>query len=501
MDLKVLEQQPGESAAKYKTRMQKIEKELIRLSDKTRFNKIAEFVGMPKQKEFWRQGSRFRERMFSAGNQLGKTEGAAAEIVYHVTGDYPDDWDGKRFDGPVKVWVCGVTAILLRDGPQKKLFGNPAMKSDLGSGLIPKAAIVGQPTASRSATDAYDTAIVKHKAGGHSVLIFKSYEQGREKFQSDSVDIIWCDEEPDEDIYSECLTRTNATQGITMVTFTPLKGRTALYMRFTDENKGDRGFVNMTIEDAAALPAYDTAEKRRAIIDAYPAHERDARARGVPMMGEGRIFIYDETALAEPQIQYVPPHFYKWWAIDFGIAINHKFAAALLMWDKDYDIIHLHHAFKIADKLPLHHAVQMKQIAANLPVVWPHDGGNREKGSGEELQALYKKQGLLMMPEHATFETGGYSTEAGILDMDDRMKTGRFKVANHLTEFFEEYRMYHRKDGLIVRTNDDILSAVRIGIMMKRAGKAVMMGNKKPNRNNGEVRVADGAELSGRDLF
>jgi phage terminase large subunit-like protein len=35
---------------------------------------------------------------------------------------------------------------------------------------------------------------------------------------------VWFDEEPPPDIYSEGLTRTNATGGITMITFTPLLG-------------------------------------------------------------------------------------------------------------------------------------------------------------------------------------------------------------------------------------------------------------------------------------
>ena len=40
------------------------------------------------------------------------------------------------------------------------------------------------------------------------------------------------DEEPPLDIYSEGLTRTNATGGITIVTFTPLVGMSDVVLRF-----------------------------------------------------------------------------------------------------------------------------------------------------------------------------------------------------------------------------------------------------------------------------
>jgi hypothetical protein len=67
--------------------------------------------------------------------------------------------------------------------------------------------------------------------------------------------------------------------------------------------------------------------------------------------------------------------------------------------------------------------------------------------------------------------TGGYGVEAGITDLLSRMQTGRFKVFKHLNDWFQEYRMYHRKDGLIVKQHDDLMSATRIGVMMLRFAK------------------------------
>jgi hypothetical protein len=73
-----------------------------------------------------------------------------------------------------------------------------------------------------------------------------------------------------------------------------------------------------------------------------------------------------------------------------------------------------------------------------------------------------------MMPNRATFEDGSNGLEAGVAEMHDRMQTGRLKVFEHLAEWFEEFNTYHRKDGLIVKEADDLLSATRYAMMMRR---------------------------------
>ena len=496
-------------AKERKVYLQKLEQELKALDERRRWRRIDFFEPYLKQQEFFDLGSAKRERLLSAGNQLGKSEAGAVEMSYHLTGLYPDDWMGRRFTRAIKAWAAGEGGLVVRDVQQKKLFGEPGLPDAYGTGYVPKATIIGKPSMARGVTDAFDTVHVQHhdadgKPDGISVLKFKSYEQGRLKFQGDTVDVIWLDEEPDMEIYTEALTRTNAVGGMVFVTFTPLKGKTPLYIRFTSDNDGTRGFVNITIDDAAALPMYNTAEKRQAIINSYPVHEREARSRGVPLQGSGRIFITPESSLFEapiPIIQ-VPVHWTKLWSIDFGIAEDHKFAAALIAWDKDTDILHILHAFKMAGGTPLQHAVPMKLIGVNVPVAYPHDGGNREKGSGETLASLYKKQALKMCDSHATFEDGGYSTEAGVLEMSERIDTGRLKVNQLLAEWFEEYRDYHRKDGLIVKKNDDLMSATRIGVMARRYGRPVVLGGKAPVRASGpNTGIARDVDLSGADLF
>ena len=464
-------------------RKEKIIKALEEQARAKRENKLRSFAPYPKQREFFALGATKRERLFSAGNQIQeKSEAGAVEMTYHLTGNYPDDWAGRRFDHPVKAWAAGEGGLVVRDVQQRKLCGEPGLVEAFGTGFIPLSAFVGKPSMGHGVTDAYDTIHVRHKSGGTSVLKFKSYEQGRSKFQADTVDVIWLDEEPDMDIYTEMLTRTNDTGGMVYVTFTPLKGKTALYIRFTDDRTPDRGFVNMTIRDKP-MPE----ERRQQIIDSYPAYERAARVNGAPMQGSGRVFLTPEEHIAEPTIKFVPVEWQKLWSIDFGI--NHPFAAVLTAWDKDTDTIHVLHAFRIADQTPLQHAVQIKRIGILVPVAWPHDGTQRERGSGESLSKLYKAQGLRMCDQHATFPEGGYSTEAGILEMDERFKTGQLRVARHLAEWFEEYRDYHRKDGLIVKERDDIMSATRIGIMARAASARPGLAGQQRSRHRGVGRA------------
>jgi phage terminase large subunit-like protein len=66
-------------------------------------------------------------------------------------------------------------------------------------------------------------------------LLFKAYEQGRAKWQADTLNGVWFDEEPPLDIYTEGLTRTNATWGLVMLTFTPLKGMSDVVQMFLSD--------------------------------------------------------------------------------------------------------------------------------------------------------------------------------------------------------------------------------------------------------------------------
>ncbi len=217
----------------------------------------------------------------------------------------------------------------------------------------------------------------------------------------------------------------------------------------------------MTIDDVDHISPEDKAT----IAASYKGYEREARMYGIPTLGSGRVFPIAESRIVCDPIP-IPQHWAQIIGIDFGY--DHPFAAAKLAWDKDDDIIYVTNTYRSSEETPVIHAASVKPWGAEIPVAWPHDGLQHDKGSGERLAGLYKEQGLNTLLDHATYEEGGYGVEAGVLDMLDRMKTDRWKVFRHLNDWLEEFRLYHRKDGKIVKVKDDLISASRYALMMKR---------------------------------
>lgn len=426
-----------------------------------RNNQLQYYKPYGKQAEFHALGATKRERMLAAGNQLGKTFSAASEVAIHLTGRYPADWLGKRFDR-ANHWLAGSeSGELTRRGVQRLLLGKDP-KMEAGTGQIPADSIIGI-TWSRHVNELVDTVKIRHATGGTSTISLKSYDQGRGKWQADTVDGIWFDEEPPEDIYFEGITRTNVTFGPVMVTCTLLKGMTAIAARFWKQQDEfpDVGLVVMTIHDVG----HYTEDERAQIIASYPAHEREARTMGTPSLGSGRIFpVTEESIKVEPFA--IPDHWVQISGMDFGY--DHPFGAARLAWDRDADVIYVTATYRQREATPVIHAAALRPWGDWMPWAWPHDGLQHDKGSGEELAAQYRKQQLNLLPERATFEDGGNGVEVGVLEMLDRMLTGRLKVFSHLADWFDEFRMYHRENGKIVKLMDDVLSATRYAMMMIR---------------------------------
>ena len=436
-------------------------------------NRLAEYKPYPKQREFHNSGAdpRVRERLLVAGNQLGKTWSSAFETAMHLTGIYPDWWEGKRYDKPIAGWAASETGQGTRDTVQRLLLGKPG---EWGTGSIPKAQLIDVKRASGGTPDCVDSITVKHVNGGISRLTFKTYDQGRLRWQGETLDFVWFDEEPPMDIYTEGLTRTNATGGIVWLTFTPLQGMSDVVKRFLMDRQAGTCVTTMTIDDAE----HYTPEQRAAIIASYPAHERDARSKGIPTLGSGKIFPVEESTIKESAFS-IPEHWPRVCGMDFGW--DHPTAAAWIAWDRDTDTVHVYDVYRVSEATPVVHAAAIKSKGDWIPVVWPHDGLQHDKGSGEALATQYRNLGVKMHHEKVSHAPdikagqqegqGGNGVEAGLMDMLDRMQTGRFKVAEHLGDFWEEIRLYHRKDGKVVKLNDDVLSAVRYGCMMLRHAK------------------------------
>jgi phage terminase large subunit-like protein len=432
--------------------------------------KIDAYRPYRKQQEFHALGKTMRERLLRAGNQNGKSFCVGAEASYHLTGQYPkagdpgfpDGWQGRVFDHPTVVWASGETAEATRDNPQRVLLGLPG---ETGTGSVP-AAELGEYGMASGTADLYDYIKVKHYTNGvfdgWSMLRLKYYAQGRRKWQGPPVDFVWFDEEPPEDIYDEGLARTIATGGMAAMSFTPLQGMSSVVLRFLGTDcTPDRADVNMTIEDAEHI----SPEERAKIIASFPAHEREARAKGIPTLGSGLIFpIVEDSIIVEP---FKIPDFWKHIAgIDFGW--DHPTGAAKLAYDADNDVVYVTADYQASELTPVLHAAALKPWGDWFPWAWPHDGLQHDKGSGEQIAEGYRKNGLNMYHERATWDDGSNGVEAGVQDMLERMQTGRWKVFSTCQDWLAERRLYHRKNGQIVKLRDDVISASRYAYMMLR---------------------------------
>jgi Terminase RNaseH-like domain/Terminase large subunit, T4likevirus-type, N-terminal len=222
-----------------------------------------------------------------------------------------------------------------------------------------------------------------------------------------------------------------------------------------------RHVTTMTIFDVD----HYTDEERARIIESYPEDVREARAYGIPTLGEGRVFPVAEERIKVAAFP-IPRHWPQIGGLDIGW--DHPTAATRLAWDRDDDIVYVTAAYRRSKEVPVIHAAALKPWGAWMPWAWPADALQTGKGDGKVIKDLYVEAGLKMLPEHATHAEGGVSVEAGNMELLERMQTGRLKVFEHLGDWFEEFRLYHRKNGKVVDERDDLMASTRYGHMMLR---------------------------------
>jgi len=73
----------------------------------------------------------------------------------HMTGRYPEWWQGRRFDRPVAGWICGRSGERRARTPLQRVL-TPAAPARSASGAIPKDSIEGL-VAARGVSGLYDT--------------------------------------------------------------------------------------------------------------------------------------------------------------------------------------------------------------------------------------------------------------------------------------------------------------------------------------------------------
>lgn len=403
-----------------------------------------------KHLSFFEKGKSFRERAFIAANRVGKTEsGGGYELVLHATGLYPHWWEGRRFDRPINAWGAGDTGKTVRDIIQFKLLGPP---SEIGTGLIP-ADLVVKTTPKQGVPEAVDTIYVKHVSGGLSKIVLKSYDQKRISFQGTEQDVIWLDEEPDLDIYTECLLRTMTGNGILMLTFTPLMGMSETVMSFlqggeiAERSEGSKAVVMASWDDVPHLSEQVKAE----LLASIPPFQRDARSKGIPQLGAGAIYPVPESEFLVDNFP-IPDHWPKCFGLDVGW---NRTAAVWGAYNRETDTIYLFDEHYRGQAEPVIHAASIKPKGDWIPGVIDPASRGRTQVDGLQLLQLYKDLGL-------DLEVAANGVESGLYEVWMRLSTGRLKVFKSLSNWLSEFRLYRRDEkGRIVKANDHLMDATR----------------------------------------
>lgn len=403
-------------------------------------------LGYVKHLEFFAAGAQYSERAAIAANRVGKSYGIGGyETALHLTGLYPEWWIGKRFDKPVEWIAAGDTHTTTRDIIQEIMLG-PI--SDEGTGLIPGDLIVDKIRKSHT-RDAYEKIIVKHVSGGESVLKLMAYEQGRKIFQGVKANGVWFDEESDRSIWEEAMMRTMTTNGIGILTYTPLTGWSQLVTAFLAPDRSpDRWAIGIGWDDAPHL----SQEQKDRMISKCEPHLVDARSKGIPSLGSGAIYPISDNDIMVDDFE-LPDHWPRWYGMDVGWNWT---AAAWFAWDKESDTVYLYHTYKAGKAEP---AIHYQAIKA--PGDWIQgacDYAGTDQSSGERIIKMYQDLGLKVSPCIK-------GREAGIYAVWSRLAECRLKVFKSRKDWFTEKNLYRRDEkGKIVKDNDHLMDASQYAI-------------------------------------
>ena len=410
-----------------------------------------------------------RNRWVFGGNRSGKTECGAVEVVYLACGVHPFR-KNKLTDG----WVVSLSRQVQRDVAQKKIL------QYLPPSCIEKIVMVsGEKDSAENGI--IDFILVRSKVGGISRIGFKSCDQGREKFQGASLDYVWFDEEPPEDIYNECKMRVFDRRGEIFGTMTPLKGLTWVYSTIYLNDKNDKEIWCETMEWADN--PFLSKKEIESMSKSFSSEELESRRFGKFMQNGGMVYSeFDENENVIEPFE-IPLDWQDAISIDPGLhnPLSAHFYA--VDFDGNVYVVAEHYA---AGQTVEFHANKIKEIAKRLN--WKMDGGGfyrayidsaakqRTLASSKNVVELFYENGILTNPNVNKDLFAGISVvKSYIKNAEGRRRLFIFKNCVNLIREIKSY--WWGDDDVPLKKDDHCLDEMRYYLMTKPQNREKLVKN------------------------
>lgn len=399
-----------------------------------------------------------RNRWVFGGNRSGKTECGAVEAIWWARGNHPYRDNRKDTVG----WVVSLSYEVQRDVAQAKIlhYLNPEWIEDIvmlsGKKGAPEYGII-------------DHIVIKNVFGGLSKIGFKSVDQGREKFQGASLDYVWFDEEPPQDIYDECRMRVLDRTGDIWGTMTPLKGLTWVY----DEiylNKSQNSEIWHIHIEWADNPFLNTKEVKL-LTDTMNAESVDSRRFGRFNVDCGLVYTEFDSNVHIIDPFEMPLEWQDNISIDPGL--NNPLACLFFCVDYDGNVYVVGEHYKAGEDID-YHTIKIFELASSLN--WHRDSKGRLNAlidsaanqhtlaASKSVSELFYEKGIVV---NAKVNKDMFS---GIARVKEYLKSNppKLYIFKTCTNLIREIKCYWWSKGDNPRKIDDhALDALRYYIMTK----------------------------------
>lgn len=200
-----------------------------------------------------------------------------------------------------------------------------------------------------------------------------------------------------------------------------------------------------------------TEQDKASLLAGIQPYQRDARSKGLPVLGAGSIFPVPENYVLTDPFP-IPEWMPQVYALDVGWRTTCAIWGA---YDQDNDCVYLTgEHYKADSEPPVHAAAILARGDWMVGVIDPAARGRSQK-DGERLIEVYRKLGL------RTLYPADNTLEAGIHECWVRLSTGRMKIFRTLPCWLQEYRFYQRDEKGKVKAGqaDHAMDAMRYLVM------------------------------------